>query len=66
MRYVQHRWLSIVDAIQKVLQLLPALTLFYFSFLDSKDKELYKDYISDIMEPMNEKQMPVFRKNRLC
>ena len=55
-RYVPHWWLSILDATQRALQLLPALTLFYCSFLDSKDVELYEDYITDIMKPLNEKQ----------
>lgn len=47
-RYVPTRWLSILDVALDTLRLMDAFMLYNFSFLSSKDKKLYMDYVQEI------------------
>eukprot|EP00745_Piridium_sociabile_P030649 TRINITY_DN50875_c0_g1_i4.p1 TRINITY_DN50875_c0_g1~~TRINITY_DN50875_c0_g1_i4.p1 ORF type:complete len:932 (+),score=185.05 TRINITY_DN50875_c0_g1_i4:61-2856(+) len=49
-RYVPHRWLSVHDVTVDTLQMIDAITLFYFSFLSPNDQDLYRDVVDDILQ----------------
>jgi len=40
---IDHRWLSAFDSIDVNFDLLPALTVFYYAWLEKEDKIIYKE-----------------------
>lgn len=48
--YVPHRWLCIVEVVADTLRIFDALIVFYFSFLETTDQDLYKIYVSQIFQ----------------
>ena len=48
--YIAHRWLSVYDTGSDLSRLLPALTLFYYAFVDEQDRKLYRPIVTKIYE----------------
>ena len=50
------RWLSIFDATERLMEILPQLTVFYFAFLSQEDKVLYQFLLTRILRDISQKQ----------
>lgn len=50
MRFLRHRWLSIMDLCEDTLRMLKPLTVLYYAFLPPSDKTVYHSVVLDILQ----------------
>ncbi|GFN82309.1 RNA polymerase-associated protein leo1-like [Plakobranchus ocellatus] len=53
---LSHRWLSLLDGSKRFHDLIEPLTIFYYSFMGTADKELYKTTLTNLLTGLNKQK----------